>query len=161
MRLFTALDLPADVLLRLDRLLAALRPEAMIKWSPLDNLHVTTKFIGEWPEHRIEELHAVLEKLRRPEPIDVELRDLGWFPNAQSPRILWAGVYGGDALPALAARTDEALAELGIAKEKHLFSPHLTLARIKNAVPLQRLRAKVEEFKTAPIGHFRASGFYL
>jgi 2'-5' RNA ligase len=161
MRLFTALDLPADVLLRLERLLAALRPEAMIKWSPLDNLHVTTKFIGEWPEHRVDELDAVLDKLRCAKPIDVELRDLGWFPNAHAPRVLWAGVYGGDALPALAVRTDEALAGLGIAKEKHPFAPHLTLARIKNAVPLQRLRAKVEEFQTAPIGHFRAPGFYL
>ena len=60
MRLFTALDLPPDVLLRLERLLAALRPEASIKWSPLDNLHITTKFIGEWPEKRVDELDAAL-----------------------------------------------------------------------------------------------------
>lgn len=161
MRLFTALDLPADILVRLERLLAALRPEAMIKWSPLDNLHVTTKFIGEWPEERVDELDAVLNKLRYADPIDVELRYLGWFPNAHSPRVLWAGVNGGDALPGLAARTDDALAELGIAKETHSFSPHLTLARIKNAVPLQRLRGKVEELQKTQIGHFRASGFFL
>lgn len=161
MRLFTALDLPPDILLRLERLLSALRPEAVIKWSPLDNLHITTKFIGEWPEHRIDELDAVLRRVRLGEPFDVELADLGWFPNAHSPRVLWAGVHGGDALSSLAARSDEALIDLGIAKELHPFSPHLTLARIKNTVPLQRLRAKVEEFQATPIGRFRATGFVL
>ena len=60
MRLFTAIDPSADVLLRLERLMSALRPEALIKWSPLDNLHVTIKFIGQWPESRLEELDDAL-----------------------------------------------------------------------------------------------------
>ena len=38
MRLFTAIELPPQVLLLLERLLSALRPEAQISWSPLDNL---------------------------------------------------------------------------------------------------------------------------
>ncbi len=161
MRLFTALDLPDDILPRLERLLTALRPEAAIKWSPLDNLHITTKFIGEWPEDRLPELDAILNTLRQREPVNIELRDLGWFPTGHSPRVLWAGVHGGDALTNLAAQTDNALATLGIVKEIHPFSAHLTLARIKNPVPLQRLRAKVLEFQSTSIGEFQASNFYL
>jgi 2'-5' RNA ligase len=161
MRLFTALDLPAAILLRLERLLSALRPEAAVKWSPLDNLHITTKFIGEWPEQRLDQLDMILQQLRFREPIDVELRDLGWFPNAHSPRVLWAGVQGGEPLRTLAAHTENALVDVGIAKEPHPFSPHLTLARIKGAVPLQRLRIKVEELQAAPIGEFQARSFYL
>ena len=49
MRLFTAIDLPDEMIWKLERLLSVLRPEAIIKWSPIDNLHITTKFIGEWP----------------------------------------------------------------------------------------------------------------
>lgn len=161
MRLFTALDLPPEILLRLERLLSALRPEAHIKWSPLDNLHITTKFIGEWPEQRLDELDAALKKLRVGAPIEVKLHDLGWFPNAHAPRVLWAGVHGGEALTSLAARTDEALAAIGIPREQHAFLPHLTVARIKSAVPLHALRAKVEELKSAPIGQFEATGFFL
>ena len=63
MRLFLAIDLPAPVLLRLERLLHALRSEAHVKWSPLDNLHVTTRFIGDWPESRFSELTEALECL--------------------------------------------------------------------------------------------------
>ena len=60
MRLFTALDLPPEVLGRLDHLLRRLKPAARISWSPPENLHVTTKFIGEWPESRLAELKAAL-----------------------------------------------------------------------------------------------------
>src|ERR1700760_3160588 len=56
MRLFTALELSPEVLIRLERLTSVLRPEALINWSPLDNLHITTKFIGEWPETRLDDL---------------------------------------------------------------------------------------------------------
>jgi 2'-5' RNA ligase len=50
MRLFTAIDLPPEVAGRLDALIAKLRPLANIRWSPAANLHITTKFIGQWPE---------------------------------------------------------------------------------------------------------------
>ncbi len=161
MRLFTAIDLPADVLLRLERLLTALRPEALIKWSPLDNLHITTKFIGEWPEQRIDELHSALVSVAPRDPFPVELKDLGWFPNERSPRVLWAGVHGGSALLELAQRTDERLAQLGIAREERPFSPHLTLARIKHPVPMGHLRQRVREMQTATLGAFPVSYFSL
>lgn len=161
MRLFTAIDLPADVLLRLERLLTALRPEALIKWSPLDNLHITTKFIGEWPEERMDELHAALTSVAPRDPFPVELKELGWFPNERSPRVLWAGVHGGSALLDLAQRTDERLAQLGIMPEERPFSPHLTLARIKNTVPLGRLKQRVREMQATPLGTFAVSYFSL
>jgi 2'-5' RNA ligase len=161
MRLFTAFDLPLEILPGLEQLLAALRPEAQIKWSPTETLHITIKFIGEWPEARIDQVDAALDGLLHCPAIDVQVRELGWFPNAHSPRVLFAGVEGGDKLPHLAAVTDKALAKIGIAPEPHPFSPHVTLARVKSGVPIARLRAKVEELQAASIGHFRATGFYL
>ena len=161
MRLFTAIDLSQEILLRLDRLVAALRPEALIKWSPLDNLHITTKFIGEWPEARLEELNTTLLKVVPRKPFQVEIRSLGWFPNERAPRVLWVGVEGGDALTSLARATDEILTSLGVAEESREFSPHLTIARIKNPVPLRGLRQKVEEMRNALIGQFEVSQFNL
>jgi 2'-5' RNA ligase len=133
----------------------------LIKWSPLDNLHITTKFIGEWPEARFEELHETLTSMPARDCFSVELRDLGWFPNERSPRVLWAGVHGGDALERLASDTEQLLLPLGIKKEERGFSPHLTLARIKNPVPLRRLRQKVQEMQSAPFGQFEVSQFAL
>jgi 2'-5' RNA ligase len=161
MRLFTAIDLPPEMLLRLERLLSALRPEALIKWSPLDNLHVTTKFIGEWPEPRLDELHAALAGLTPRESFEVEIRDLGWFPNDRSPRVLWAGVHASPALKQLIAETEERLLALGVSKEEKPNNPHLTLARIKNPVPLRNLRKKVDEMQPAALGTFFVRHFCL
>ena len=152
MRLFTAIDLPAEMLLRLERLLSMLRPEALIKWSPLDNLHITTKFIGEWPEQRLEELREALAGLTPRETFEVQVRDLGWFPSERSPRVLWAGVQAGPALKQLMADTEERLLKLGVAKDEKAQNPHLTLARIKGPAPLRNLRKKVEELQP---GRFR------
>ena len=161
MRLFTAIDLPAEMLLRMERLLSALRPEALIKWSPLDNLHITTKFIGEWPERRLDELHEALNGLTPRATFDVEVRDLGWFPNERSPRVLWAGVHAGPALKQLMAETEERLLALGVAKEEKANNPHLTLARIKNPAPLRNLRKAVDELQPAEMGTFPVRHFCL
>lgn len=161
MRLFTAIELTPEILLRLERLLSALRREALIKWSPLDNLHVTTKFIGEWPESKLEELHNVLAAVAPRESFTLELSELGWFPNDRLPRVLWLGVHGNDALHRLAQETDRRLEPLGIKPEERRFSPHLTLARIKNPVPLGRLRQKVQELQPAAIGSVTVSHFSL
>lgn len=161
MRLFTAIDLPALALLRLERLLCALRREALVKWSPLDNLHVTTKFIGEWPESRLAELTAALECLTLRNPVELELKTLGWFPNERSPRVLYLGVERNGALEDLAARTSECLEKLGLAKEVRPYSPHLTLARIKDPVPLSRLKQRMAELQPASLGAFTVSSYAL
>jgi 2'-5' RNA ligase len=161
MRLFTAIDLPQSMLLKLERLQSALRPEAFIKWSPLDNLHITTKFIGEWPEERLDQMTGALEKIVQQTPFNVELRHLGWFPDERSPRVLWVGTGEEGPLRALAEATDECLLPLGIAKEDRAFSPHLTLARMKNPVPLDKLRKKVHDMQSTELGAFPVTRFVL
>jgi RNA 2',3'-cyclic 3'-phosphodiesterase len=161
MRLFTAIDLPAETCLRLERLLSALRPEAPIKWSPLDNLHITTKFIGEWPEQRLEEIHDALAQVGPREPFEISLHGLGWYPNAHAPRVLWVEVAAGPELAALVQQIEQRLEAIGVAKEGRPFAPHLTLARIKHPAPLQALRQKVERLQPADLGRFPVAGFSL
>jgi len=161
MRLFTAIDLPGDVLSNLERLLKRLRPTARVKWSPPDNLHITTKFIGEWPGERLGEIEAALSALPRQGPIPVAIRGVGFFPNPHSPRVFWAGIQAPPELGSLAAATDAALAGLGIEPEKRAFSPHLTLARIKEPVPMQTLRETIAAMPSLEFGEFVADRFYL
>jgi len=161
MRLFTAVDLPQSMLLKLERLQSALRPEALVKWSPLDNLHITTKFIGEWPEERLDQLTGALGKIAPQAPFELELKHLGWFPNEHSPRMLWVGMGKEQPLQALAEATDDCLLSLGIEREDRPFTPHLTLARMKNPVPLDRLRKKVHDMQSTELGAFPVTRFVL
>jgi 2'-5' RNA ligase len=161
MRLFTGIDLPDNVRERLERLLMHLRPAAHLKWSPVYNLHVTLKFIGEWPEEKLPQLKAALRSIPRRGEIPTDVKGLGWYPNSHHPRVFWAGVHGGDGLTALARDTDEALEPLGIAKEDRAFTAHLTLARIKEPVPLQSFHRAIEQLESVEFGHFLADRFYL
>ena len=161
MRLFTAIDLPEDILRRMDRLLSSLRPEALIKWSPLDNLHITTKFIGEWPPDRLPALESALAEISPREPFTLEIRGLGWFPHEHSPKVLWCGVHAGPELAQLAHDTEQRLARLDIPAEDRPYAPHLTLARLKMPVPLQPLRARVAELQPTVVGSFEVNEFCL
>jgi 2'-5' RNA ligase len=160
MRLFIGLDLPGEVVRNLEELLSQLRPAARIQWSPPANLHITTKFIGEWPEERLEELKAAIRTVPPRAAIGVHIHKLGFFPNPHSPRVFWCGIEAPD-LDALAADTDRATAALGIESEKRAFSPHLTLARIKEKVNLQPLREKVAALPSLDFGRFEARRFFL
>ena len=160
MRLFTALDLPEDVLERVSQMQVRLRPTAKINWSATANLHVTTKFIGEWPEERLSELQAALAAVPSRPGIEVHVHDLGFFPNAKSPRNFWCGI-DAPGLAELAADTDAATSALGIDSEKRKYSPHLTLARIKERPDLSRLHRAIELEATLDFGSFAARSFYL
>lgn len=161
MRLFTAIDIDPQVREKLAELLNRLRPLAKLSWTTPDRLHITTKFIGEWPEDRLEEIKNTLASAGSPGAIDISIRDLGWFPNARRPRVFWAGVHGGAPLRDLAHATEEAVFRLGVAREERDYSPHLTLARIRETVPLDRLQREVDALGLDGFGSFRAPVYYL
>jgi 2'-5' RNA ligase len=161
MRLFVAIDIPQEVQSNLNALLQRLRPAAKLQWSPPQNLHVTTKFIGEWPEERLEEMKKTLTQVPTSGVFDIAIRGLGWFPNPRSPRVFWAGVDGGEPLSALAAATEAATAKSGVPREKRSYSPHLTLARIRDRVPLEALRKAIAALASDDFGSFRAIAFVL
>jgi 2'-5' RNA ligase len=161
MRLFTGIELPAEILRNLEGLMDALRPAARLKWSPIDNFHLTTKFIGNWPDERLEEVVAALRGLPARPAIEIAIGGLGWFPNPRAPRVFWAGVKAGEELAQLARDTDKVLAPCGIPPESRAFSPHLTLARIKEPVPLGDLRQAIAGLESDDFGRFTACRFHL
>jgi 2'-5' RNA ligase len=161
MRLFTAIDIPDGVKLRLGALLEGLRPLAKLAWSPVEKLHITTKFIGEWPEERLDELREAVAAAPRPGSFEIAVRGLGWFPNDKNPRVLWAGVESGEALRTLAFDTERSLAALGVAVEGKEFHPHLTLARRRTPVPVENLKTNIAKLSSGDFGAFRADSFFL
>jgi RNA 2',3'-cyclic 3'-phosphodiesterase len=161
MRLFAGIELSREVVDNLEKLLQRLKPVARIKWSPVANLHITTKFIGEWPDGRLEELAGALRGLPSCDPMPIAVRGLGWFPNPYSPRVFWAAVEAPPTLVTLARETDHALARLGVEPERRPFSPHLTLARVREPIPLTALQQAVAALPDTRFGEFTADRFFL
>ncbi len=163
MRLFTGISLPPEAESRIMHLIGGLRPHANLAWTPKDKLHITAKFIGEWPEARLSELQQALAQIHAPEPIEISIRRIGWLPNPRFPTILYAGVDPTPALTALAAATDLALLPLGIPKEDRIFRPHVTLGRVRDRrrTNLTPLRTALNPHELDDFAHFYAPAFHL
>lgn len=161
MRLFCGLSLAYEVRRNLELLLEHLRPQADIRWSPPDNLHITTKFIGEWPDDRVEEIRQALRGIPAPGPMQIGIRGIGWFPNPHSPRVLFAGVDAPQALQDLHAAADSRLAAIGVKAESKPYHPHLTLARIQTPSGLAALRQAIAGLPSADFGAFAAQKHLL
>ena len=150
MRLFVAIDIPDDVKAALDSFQRRLRSTAKLNWSPVEKLHITTKFIGPWPEARLDEMTRALAGVPVAGSIDIRVKGIGWFPNERRPRVFWAGVDGGEPLRVLARDTDQAVATQGIPLEERPYSPHLTLARkaprCEPSHSIERLLWKIHQF---------------
>src|SRR5437867_697369 len=155
MRVFTAIDIPEDILASLEKVLQQLRPTAPIAWSRTANLHITVKFIGSWPDERLAELKAALASMRRSPAVSVEIRGLGFRR-----KIFLCGVVAPE-LASLAAATEDATSALGIERERRAYFPHLTIARIKKPCNLRPLRAAVQAIDTCDFGSFEAGSFFL
>lgn len=162
MRLFTGIALPGEISGNLSRLLDYLRPFAHIRWSAPYNLHITMKFIGEWPEERLDELLRALRSLSSLHAMQLALTGLGWLPKAHSPRVLFCGVSPREELAELAARTEDALAPLGVERESRKFTPHLTLGRVRDpATSLAKLRQAIAQLESQEFGSWTADAFHL
>src|SRR5579885_2447406 len=118
MRLFTAIDPSPEVHASLVQLLERLRPSARLRWSRPEGLHVTLKFIGEFPESRLPALRQALGSVPAPAAIPMEVSGLGFFPDVRAPRVFWAGIAAPPELKKLVGEIDRALQPLGVAVER-------------------------------------------
>lgn len=173
MRIFVALDIDDAIRGRLEQFLEGVRgfaPEA--RWVRPESMHVTLKFVGEKPSEEVEKIRQALGAIRA-SAIEISFRGYGFFPTAKAPRVFWVGIAAGPDLSTLAKSVDEATAALGVPKEEHQFSPHLTLARRggsgaprwrkgDGANPVfQRLQERLAAMPALEFGTMTAREFFL
>jgi 2'-5' RNA ligase len=168
MRIFVALDIDDAIRERIGRFLDGVRPFAPdARWVHPESLHVTLKFVGEKPLEVVEEIKRALLTVRG-DAIEIAFHGYGFFPGTKAPRVFWVGVEAGPQLAALATVVDQAIAALGIPKEEHPFSPHLTLARgggsggaSGHKQSFRQLQEKLAILPTPEFGTMTARKFFL
>jgi len=133
-RLFFAVNLPADEQERLHHATARLRATDLpVRWVPPQNLHVTLRFLGTVAEPVVAAVQdAGARAAEGLAPFDARLGGIGAFPNARRPRVIWVGVRDAEPLLRLHAALERALAPLGFAPEDRAFQPHVTLGRVRD-----------------------------
>ncbi|MCT8999266.1 RNA 2',3'-cyclic phosphodiesterase [Chelativorans intermedius] len=129
-RLFTALEIPRDAALSLSLLRGGL-PGA--RWVDVENYHLTLRFIGDVEGHVADEIANALDRVRRP-AFNLTLSGVGAF-GGRKPHAVWAGVAASPDLFALQGEIERICQRLGLPADPRKFTPHVTLARLKNVTP--------------------------
>ena len=136
MRLFLAVIPPVEVQRAAFAACEGLRrPADDVSWVRPENLHFTLRFLGEVGEDAARgAAEAATEAASARAPFDASLGAAGAFPNARRARVLWLSLASGaEAMKALAASLEAALARHGFGPADKPFSPHLTIGRVREA----------------------------
>ena len=139
-RSFIAIELPDELKLELTQLEARLKlgKQPWVKWVDPYSIHLTLKFLGSIATDRIGEITRAMEAAARGiPPFHLEVKGLGVFPNLRRAQVAWVGIGGEvDKLSQLQQRIESNLVPLGFAPESRAFTPHLTLARVRDQASL-------------------------
>ena len=137
LRLFIAISLPQpvkDSIQQMQRELQRGLPSEAIRWARSEQFHLTLKFLGSVSTDRVEALTAALSTACAAfATLQLHAGRLGLFPNARSPRVLWAGIEDTSAqLSRLQVSIEAAARPFTVEPAEKQFRAHVTLARLRN-----------------------------
>lgn len=126
-RVFIAVEPEEEMRNRLEEAgMFLLDSNARLTLPTADQMHITLKFLGEIQESKIQNIADALENIRSA-PFPLTSARVSTFGR----RVIKAEVTDQGCCADLAKQIDTCLLPLGFPKETRPFSPHITLARIK------------------------------
>jgi 2'-5' RNA ligase len=162
LRSFIAIELPETVKSAFVELQGELKKTgADIRWVKPKNIHLTLKFLGNTEESTDSIVDVIKGTCSRFEPVTLEIRGVGVFPNVKSPRVIWAGMNCNTALAEIRISIEEGLFSLGFERDSRKFSPHLTLGRFRSSQARRPLMDKIELLKDKSYGMIHAETVVL
>lgn len=105
--------------------------ELSLKWTPPGNYHVTLVFLGDTEESEIPIIQEKMQTVAREHSdFNLKIRGIGGFPQISHARVLYIGVQRSQNLLDLQSDLEK---ELKTPEEfEPEYSPHLTIARLRN-----------------------------
>lgn len=160
-RAFIAIDLSTQIHQRLEQVSSELRKRldgVPVRWVPVENIHLTLKFLGDVSIANLEMLGKILQKEANAHAsFEISIGELGAFPSTRRPRVLWVGVEAPQELKALQRSIDVETARLGYAMDNRPYSPHLTLGRVSRNANSGHMRQIGDVLKAYKVGFIAAT----
>lgn len=167
-RVFIAIEIPPEIRQAIEKNTAHLRSALdanLVRWTPTNNIHLTLKFLGDVSPPTIDMLTQMLAlEASQHTSFTMQFGGLGTFPTPRQPRVIWIGIQAPSALEALRRGIEAATARMGYPAENRLFSPHLTIGRVKQTTgpaDAQKIRAALEETKIGALGSSKVEAVHL
>tara|TARA_B100000579_G_C22696118_1_gene787477 strand:+ start:118 stop:696 length:579 start_codon:yes stop_codon:yes gene_type:complete len=116
-----------------------------INWVRNSNLHLTIKFIGQTPKSSLKEIiYDISNITSNIKPFNLKISETGCFPNDSRPKALWLGIIDkSENFNKLVSKIENSLFKIGFEKDKKIFTPHITIARINYP---QKLKPDIQMF---------------
>ena len=149
-RLFVAVDIPEVVKDNIYNLATEMLPEdRYIRIVPAPNIHITLKFLGGININKtgkIEEAIRITADLFEKFKYEISGR-INAFPDTGNARVVFLEVdKGGEQICKIYNELENNLSKIKIEREKRKFSPHITIARLKNRKNIKELIAGQKKF---------------
>lgn len=107
-----------------------------VRWTPMENLHLTIRFLGDVSEEVLEQLNtSIKSQLAGVAPFSIMFKEPRLFPHFKKPRVVAAIIPHNDALNMLANILESSAVAVGLEPETRQFKGHLTLGRCKKTFP--------------------------
>jgi 2'-5' RNA ligase len=156
-RLFLAIDLPDEIKDGISGIVGRALDGA--RRVPREQLHLTLRFIGDADEKIFQAIKKELATIRGTS-FSLTIKGVGHFPPRREPRVLWVGMEESVPLHDLQKKIEQSLINAGIAADERSFSPHITIARLRET-PLAKVASLEEKHREFAAGPFSANEFYL
>jgi 2'-5' RNA ligase len=125
---------------------AVLRDER-IKWTEIENFHITIAFPGETEEDKVTAVSKMLKEVSEGSgTFEMIIKGAGVFKSFNDPRVLWTTIEPSVKLNGLYELVIPGLRRIGINLEEREFRPHLTLGRIKGINDNDRFKALIMKY---------------
>jgi 2'-5' RNA ligase len=135
-------------------------PEHVIKWSRVENLHITLQFLKSiQPEHVVPLIEKVRIELKNTPTFQLEFHGLEWFPTPEHPKILSLAVGSKDILIPLSATIGHAISAFNYPVESRPFRGHMSIGRLLNYSSKQK--ALLNQIKLPIIPSIPINELYL
>ena len=164
LRLFVAIPMPETVrneIIGVQQELQRLVSRDAVRWTKPEQFHLTLRFLGDVPVERVSALQeAVNAVCRGSSALHLRAQGVGFFPNARSPRVVWAGVNDGEGrLADLQKKIEGAVGPFAEKPSSEKFAGHVTIGRVKflKQPDIENLAAHAQAIKDRLFGEWTAN----
>ncbi len=155
-RTFVAVELSEKFLPEIKRIGSMLNFPGIKVVEP-ELVHITLKFLGNVHEDKIEPIVSALSQVDC-RPFEAKIKGIGVFPKPAYIKVIWLGAEGN--FNALHDEVERLLLPFKFEKE-HNFSPHATLARVKQVREKAALLETLNKLKETDLGTMHVGSITL